>query len=213
MKGKLIIKSIKFALRILPITFWIVLIFAFDEPYVAILTLIAALTHELGHICALIHYSKKYRLFGVASGFRLSSFSHLSYDEELTVALCGPIANLFAFLLASPFILLGGGEYAAIFGIINLFTAISNLIPIEGYDGYRIAECFFLGHTSIKFPRAFFFAFSFFLSAVFSLIGLYLIRSFDGGYWIFFIFLASLFKAITSDCSVFDENRHKKHKF
>ncbi|MBE6537333.1 MAG: hypothetical protein E7673_05200 [Ruminococcaceae bacterium] len=209
---KCCIRLIKLLIKILPLSFWLVLIFAFDKPYVAILTLISALAHELGHVFAFTLYSGKYRFFGVISGLRLSMQNSLSYKEELIISLSGPLTNVAIFLLVSPFSILGVGEYARIFGLINLFTAVSNLVPIEGYDGYRIIECFLNQYTSFKPSGALLRSASFLLSAVFCLTALYLIRSFDGGYWIFFIFLASLFKAICCDTSVFEKKRGKKSK-
>lgn len=195
--------SIRLAVKILPLSFWLVLVFAFDEPYIAILTLISAAAHELGHIGVFLLLAKGYKFFCVSSGLRLSPKENLSYKEELTVALGGPFINVLLFLLSSPFIILGGGEYAKIFGLINLFTAISNLIPIEGYDGYRIAQCLMNQYARRQIPIIPLRALSFFLSTALCLFALYLIRSFDGGYWIFFIFLFSLLRAISSDRSVF----------
>lgn len=203
MKRSNILQSIRLILKILPLAFWIILIFAFDKPYIAILTVICALLHELGHILAFMFFSRNYRLFSVTSGFRLASNERLSYKEELFIALSGPLINIILFLLASPFVLFHCSEYARIFGLINLFTAISNLIPIEGYDGYRVAECFINQYSSLRISNSLLRSVSFLFSAILCLTALYLIRSFDGGYWIFFIFLASLLKAISRDTSVF----------
>ena len=40
---------------ILPIFFWVLMIFGMDVPYIAILTIIAAVIHEIGHIEAIRH--------------------------------------------------------------------------------------------------------------------------------------------------------------
>ena len=210
MGKKFILSTIRFLLKILPIGFWLALVFAFDEPYVAFLTLIAIAVHELGHIGALVYFSRAYRFFGVGSGLRLSARGELSYKEELIVAACGPLTNIAIFLAVTPFTLLSIGEYAKIFGLINLFTAISNLLLIEGYDGYRIAECLINQYVVLNIPYAILRAVSFSLSAILSLTALYLIRSFDGGYWVFFIFLFALLRAITSDRAVFPKKRRKK---
>ena len=206
---KYIIAFIRLMLKILPIGFWIALIFAFDKPYIAFLTLIAVATHELGHIAAFLSLSRKYVLFGATSGLRLRSRSALSYKEELRIAVSGPLANILLFFLASPFMVLGEG-YAEIFGLINLFTAISNLLPLEGYDGYRILDCLINQHFSSGIPYAALRALSFLLSAALAILALYLIRSFDGGYWIFFIFLFALLRAISSDRAVFAKKSHAK---
>ena len=207
MKKRYLIKAVKFLVRILPTSFWLVLIFAFDKPYIAILTLLSAFIHELGHIIAFMKFSKKYRFYSVASGFRLSSENGLSYKEELICALSGPLANVLCALALSPFILLGPYGYAKIFGAVNLFTAISNLVPIEGYDGYRISACLINQYTNLGLSATVLKAISFILSSFICLIALYLLRSFDGGYWIFFIFLASLIKAISSDRRSFPKKR------
>lgn len=203
MKKSYTLSAIRLMLKILPIAFWTVLIFAFDKPYVAILTLLSALIHELGHISALILLSKKYRFFGVASGFRLSANGGLSYKEELVVAIFGPLVNIILFLLTRHSPPFSFSHYARTFGLINLFTAISNLIPIESYDGYRIAECIINEYCPDAISSSFLHAVSFVFSSTLCLAALYLIRSFNGGYWIFFIFLASLVKAIAKDTSVF----------
>ena len=210
MKRKKFLSVIGFALKILPLTFWLALIFAFDEAYVAFLTLICVGAHELGHIAVFISLSRTYRMFAVGSGLRLSARGNLSYREEMLVALGGPMANVLLFLLATPFIALGLGEYAKAFGIINLFTAISNLLLIEGYDGYRIAECLIHQYTDAVFPYALLRSASFLLSAMLCILSIYLIRSFDGGYWVFFIFLFALLRAILGDSAVFPKKRSKK---
>ena len=210
MKRKYLLSAIGFMLKVLPVGFWLALIFAFDEPYVAFLTLIAVAVHEAGHIAALVYFSHGYRFFGVGSGFRLSAREALSYREEIVVAASGPLVNIALFIAASPLIILGGGEYARVFGLINLFTAISNLLLIEGYDGYRIAECFINQYARGSVPYALLRASSFLLSALLALSALYLIRSFDGGYWIFFIFLFALLRAMANDRAVFPKKRRKK---
>ena len=209
MRRKYLLSAVRFLLKVLPVGFWLALIFAFDEPYVAFLTLIAVAVHEAGHIAALVHFSHGYSFFGVSSGLRLSSRKALSYREEIIVAASGPLINIALFIAASPLIILGGGEYARVFGLINLFTAISNLLLIEGYDGYRIAECLINRYSAGGIPYALLRASSFLLSALLALSALYLIRSFDGGYWIFFIFLFALLRAMANDRAVFPKKRQK----
>lgn len=205
MKRQCFLRFLRLIVKALPISFWLVLLFAFDKPYIAILTLISALIHELGHVFALFKLSRGFRFFGVASGFRLTPESQLSYREELIAALSGPLANVAVFLLLLPFLLLGSYPYASLFGAVNLFTALSNLVPIEGYDGYRALCCFIDGRKGGRISSGVLKGISFTLTAVISLISLYLIRSFDGGYWIFFIFLASLVRAISNDTSLFSK--------
>ena len=203
MKRRYILRALRLIIKVLPVSFWLVLLFAFDKPYIAVLTLISAVIHELGHVLALAKFSRGFRFFGVSSGFRLSSESSLSYRAELFTALCGPLANFCVILLLLPFLFLGSYPYASIFCAVNLFTAVSNLVPLEGYDGYRAIACFINRHSESRIHTEILKAISFLLTALIALISLYIIRSFDGGYWIFFIFLASLIRAICKSSAFF----------
>ena len=207
MKRRYLLRALKFLVKVMPISFWLVLLFAFDKPYIAVLTLISAAIHELGHVLALKRCKRRYSFFGVGSGFRIRADSTISYGEELFTALAGPLANVAVLLVLLPFILLGTYPYASVFAAVNLFTALSNLIPIEGYDGYRVISCIINRRTENKIHSEILRATSFLLTAVIALISLYIIRSFDGGYWIFFIFLTSLIRAICKSSTLLGEKR------
>ena len=128
------------AYSILPMIFWVSIIFGFDAPYVAVLTIISAVIHELGHYAAIAYFTKESaKVRPHASGFRIKRSSQLSYGKEIAILLAGPIANLVLFFLSIP---LGNSfeGYARIFGYINLATGLSNLLPFEGYDGYGAAH-------------------------------------------------------------------------
>lgn len=205
-------KTIMLAMRALPVLFLLFMIFGFDEPYIANLTLLSAGIHELGHIFAIYKITGKYSMKSNFSGFRLSAERHLSYNEELIIALCGPMANLFVFILLLPFFKFGDESYIATFGILNLFTALSNLLPIESYDGYRIAECLILKFSHGNMLLFVLHKISFFFLVTFSFISLYLIKTFDGGYWIFFIFVTILIKNIKNDKNAFFERKQEKKR-
>ena len=71
---------------ILPAFFWLFLIFGFDEPSMAISTILAAIIHEAGHIAYLISKKRiRPNIRGVLSGFRIKASTSLSYDEEVGV--------------------------------------------------------------------------------------------------------------------------------
>ena len=183
--------------RILPMLFWILLMLAFDSPYITALTLLAAALHELGHIAVMVFLSCGEITIpkAVLSGLRLRPSRLISYKEEIFLAAGGPIINLAAFI----FLTLYFGrenEYITVFAFLNLLTAISNLIPISGYDGYRIIHnltLFKLGEEkSEKIMR--FFSSGFTSLAVF--FSLYLIMKIGEGYWIFSVFFAILVKDV-----------------
>ena len=197
------------ALKILPIPFWVLLIFGFDIPHVAIITLLCAVFHELAHVAAALALSEEFRFFGVFSGFRLSPKRRLSYLREALIALAGPLANFAVFLSTLPYF----GEKGYLFevGIISLFTALSNLLPIEGYDGYRILSC---TARELDFGQAFFTALhavSFSLIAAFAFLSLYLMKRLDGGYWIFFVFISILIKTIKKDENILFARKREKN--
>ena len=181
---------------VLPMFFWLFLIFGFNEPSMALWTIIAAVIHESGHIIYIISKKKLHpNIRGVLSGFRIKTAASLSYDEEIGVYLAGPLANLICFVLFS-ILSFYFDENLSFAAIINLATALSNLLPIDGYDGYhtlmtliqkyelgdRLANT--LSHISSSII---------FLLAVLSL---YFIDRQNGGYWIFLIFFSSMLKCI-----------------
>lgn len=76
--------------RLLTPAFWILLIFGFDEVYVAVLTLISALIHEAGHLIA-----AGPRIGGIRytlSGPRIGSGT-VSYKRRILTLAGGPVAN------------------------------------------------------------------------------------------------------------------------
>ncbi len=185
----------KFFLKLFPMVFWILIIFSFDAPAICILTITSALLHELGHIFAytLIKRGSGLSLRGVLYGLKLHTGATLSYSEQIIVTLSGPLSNILLFLFALPFI--GISEYLFIFGIINLFCAISSLLPIRGYDGYGIIHA----HLSYRWGTRYLNLLdtvSLLLSALITLISLLALFIIGEGYWIFAVFFIQLVKEI-----------------
>ena len=182
---------------VLPLIFWVALIFGFDAPYIAILTIISALTHELGHKAAIYLLSnKRSRIRPHASGFRIKRADSLSYLSEIIILLAGPCINLLLFICSLPFRNSLGG-YITAFGLVNLATGISNLLPIEGYDGYgAICEIFSaLGRQELIKHLNYF---SFVVSIGITFVSLYLIERFGEGYWLFGLFFFTVISKLVS---------------
>lgn len=181
--------------EILTVLFWVLLIFGFDSPKIAVYTIISAFLHECGHLAALRIMRKKSAPLPLAnvSGFRIK-ISELSYTEELIAALSGPLVNLL--IAAVSYFFFGGG----IFAILNLMTAISNLLPIEGYDGYKICICitrvlfgdFSLGERIVE-------GVSFILCAALAFAFLFIMLKIGEGYWSFAIFFGALMQKIAKE--------------
>ncbi len=174
---------------VLPLLFWVFLIFGFDSPDIAVLTITAAIIHELGHISALTLSCRSAELRSHLSGFRIKA-SLSGYKEDILLLAAGPAANIAVFVILSPFLGPGRG-YIAQIGFVNLLSAISNLLPIEGYDGYGILRCIASSKNSSLGLQALYIC-SFCFSVLFTLVSLYLMLRYGGGYWIFAVFFITL---------------------
>ena len=180
--------------KILPFIFFISVIFGFDKPYVAVLTVISAAMHELAHIFVLYLLSGGRELPNARlNGFKIKQKHSLSYGKEIAVLLSGPLFNLLVFLLLCPFMVYG--EYLCAFAYLNLFTALCNLVPIEGYDGYGALYAF-LKWKNFDRWRVLLEWLSFTLCALLCFFCLYFIDRFNLLWWIFFTFLFSLIARI-----------------
>jgi Zn-dependent protease len=186
-------KLLKTAEKYLPLLFWVFIIFAFDTPRFAALTIAAALIHEAGHVFfgAL---RGQFRLFPSAhpTGFRIKPANFISYKDELILISGGPVLNSIVFLVSFLAFKITGGAFLYDFAFVNLLTAISNLLPIKSYDGYRIAETLILmlkrdSFYTLSVLRAASFAFT----SLLSFLSLYFILKIGQGYWIFALFFYS----------------------
>jgi Zn-dependent protease len=144
--------------------------------------------HELGHIIALF-------ILGHGGGVplpRMPGFSikvraTLSYKEDIVVAAAGPLANLITALILLPL-----GQVVGAMIIISVLTAISNLLPVRGYDGYRILTSAIAISGTERFFGRLPDALSFVTAMSAVLLSLYFIYAFDAGYWIFGVFFIFL---------------------
>ncbi len=188
MRGKLkiMISALRRLCNFLPTVFWGLLIYGFDAPYMANITILSIIIHEVGHVLSLFLLRKEQNIRGVINGIRLSPKQSLSYREELLVALGGPLVNIIVggLLLALPF----SKEYIKAFAVMNLLTALSNLLPTQGSDGYRIIK----SALALIFGREYFFALdivSIVISILITLSALFLMLKIGEGYWIYCLFL------------------------
>ncbi len=187
-----ITRLLKGMLASLPMIFWVLLIFSFDAPYIAILTFSAAAIHELGHILATLILLGKFELKASLTGFGLRTGT-LSYRAEFLIALSGPLMNVIAFA-ACALLSRKMGEYVSVFGIINLFTAISNLLPIESYDGYRILSSLLSRFFSPEKIYTALSTVSLIINSLLIFLVLYLMVKLNSGYFIFFVLVFLLIK-------------------
>lgn len=123
-----------------PIVFGLMLLT--DRTGISLLTVAAALLHEMGHLLAA-------RLLGIRPeemrlgflGMRLDMGSKLlSYAQEWLLCAAGPLVSLVGAAVAAP--LWGKWEAARFFSCASLVLGLLNLLPIRTFDGGRMLECF-----------------------------------------------------------------------
>ncbi len=207
-----VIPVLRTAIKILPGIFWLLLIFGFDSPLAAILTILCAVIHEGGHIVAFWTISATSDLGNSFSGFQLKPKRLLSYKEELAVSAAGPAINLILAVLCFAFRNSLSG-YVGLFGVFNLLTAISNLLPINGYDGYRILYSILHLAGISEAPERLLNKISITVTVTLCFLSLYLILVSNSGYWIYFILLAGLMRSIGSADRLFTRKQEKTRAF
>lgn len=176
-------------LNILPVIFWLCLIYSFDEIMGANLTVIALIIHEIGHlICIYIFTGKLYLPRGDITGLRLDKRKTNSYKYDLALYSSGITSNIIAAIIMLPFAK-RYGDFATLFITINIATAISNLLPIEGYDGYRVITLIFSYYDVGKNWYIILEIIAFFFVFLMAVSSLFFVYTFGNGYWIMAIFM------------------------
>ncbi len=169
--------------------FWIMLMLGFSDAAMTLQTIVAAAIHELGHILVMLILKRDFSLpKAVTSGLRIKTKAPLSYRDEILVCLGGPMINV-------VFALMFFG-YAKGFAVINIATALSNLIPLPEHDGYRILYDILLSKGDYEKADFRIRKIALIFSSLALFLSLYLILKLNGGYWIFFIFFFVTIKEI-----------------
>ncbi len=199
--------------RLLLTVFWLLLLLAFNAPPLAMLTVLCAVMHELGHIGAAVFLD--HRLGSPlrrANGFLLPVRTALSYKEEIFVAAMGPAVNIL-FVLLCLFARPLGAAFFDAFASLSFFTAAANLLPVSGYDGERILRAWLSLHTDSQRVASVCSALSIGLSGCLTLLALYGILRTGGAYWIFGVFFFTLiFEMRSSLLSCMESRRHFSRK-
>ena len=117
----------------------------------------------------------------------------MSYREEIAVLSAGPLAN--AVTAVSVLLFLPKSEPSTLFSVINGVTALTNLIPVRGYDGYKILFAI-AEHAECSALRRALEACSLLFASAVLFLSLYSIDRLDAGYWIFGVFFIFLLREI-----------------
>lgn len=100
------------------------------------MSLASCILHEIGHLLALFSFGvgvKKIVLYG--AGIKIvRDFSLVENKKEAVILLSGPLMNILAFAVFYLF----NGENFKVFAVMNLATALFNLLPIKALDGGQL---------------------------------------------------------------------------
>ncbi len=105
-----------------------------------IVTLLAAVLHELGHVvaaCLLRIPLRELRLSSLGARLVLKG-RMISYGEEWALCAAGPIFSLMGAAIA--FLLREKLPFMELFSVASLFLGVLNLLPVRSFDGGRMAD-------------------------------------------------------------------------
>ena len=166
----------------------------------ALIPVIAALVHELGHIFFAHLFNVRIERIELNLFGALIKISPLtcSYKKEAILAAAGPLFNIISAVSAFPFLHSADGspkKEIILFILSSFLFAFINLLPAESFDGGRILNCFLLSFASPETASKIMEWLS--LSCIFFLwsISVYFILR-TGSYLSLFIFSGSLFSKI-----------------
>lgn len=124
----------------------ITLFLLIDRTGAAVLGLLAALIHELGHMIAFVAtgYSPQRIAFEMC-GIRLQKKTYeMSFPKEVFVLLAGSGMNFLVFCALCYSI--GSVNTTSLFAVIHLVLGILNLMPVNGLDGGKLLRLFLGRH-------------------------------------------------------------------
>lgn len=108
----------------------------FDRTGLVIPTLFAVFIHETGHLFAMWVTDCQPRAIRlIPTSVQIVRDFSCKKGGEITIAICGPAANLVLFLTLIINHLVFKSEQSLSFAILNLVLAVFNLLPLLGFDG------------------------------------------------------------------------------
>jgi Zn-dependent protease len=94
---------------------------------------LAMALHECGHIAAAYLIGVKIKRIGIEWTKGIFTVRESgSIHQNLLISLAGPAVNV---------LLVGTGPWLPVFSMANFCYALANMLPIEGSDGFRVADC------------------------------------------------------------------------
>ena len=123
---------------------------AIDRTGLVIPTFFAVFIHETGHLLAMWASDcqpKSIRL--IPSSVQIVQHFNVRPQQQALITLCGPVANIVVFLALFINFCAFKSDISLRFGILNLITAVFNLMPVSGLDGGTLLTLAIARHTDI----------------------------------------------------------------
>jgi Zn-dependent protease len=97
------------------------------------LGLLAMVLHECGHLAAAVALGVRVKRVGIQWNKGIFTVREQgTVNQNLMIALAGPSVNL---------LLMAVEPWFPMFSLANLCCVLANMLPIEGSDGFRVADC------------------------------------------------------------------------
>lgn len=180
--------------------FWIFMLYGSDSAAAATSTLICILAHEGAHVIAFLYCGRLTIPRARINGLKIS-LDYISYKKNLFATAIGPLTNIIFSLLFAAFAPIF--SYAASFALINLMTAVSNLIPVSGTDGYNLISVTLRRFNAPRCAYLILDTVSVTLNVLIFLISSYCVLRVGEGYWIWGVFLISVIRSLETFRSSF----------
>lgn len=114
-----------------------------DKTGIAIFMFIATITHELGHVMALLSlgYKPSELSFEIIGIKLIQPIKTINYIKEIIIYISGPLINIIMFTVL--YFCSAQASFMKVFAYIHLFIGIFNLLPIGTLDGGRVLNLLF----------------------------------------------------------------------
>ena len=169
-----------------------------DRSGVAVMSILAAALHEVGHFAAarLLHIPVRAMRLDLL-GARIDVNGRiLSYGEEWLLCVAGPLASLVFSLVGSFF--WSHSKLAVIFSCASLLLGVLNLLPIQTFDGGRMLECALLHFSTPQKASAILKGCTFLFLWLLWVFSVYLMLKIADGITLFFFSLCLLARFLES---------------
>lgn len=104
-------------------------------------TIIFAILHEIGHLLALKYFKisiEEFKISLFGGNIKILNNNKIQYYQNAIISFCGPLVNLFFFVLFYLLNIFLKNKFINEIYVINLVLAAFNLLPFYNFDGGKI---------------------------------------------------------------------------